>query len=332
VQILKRKGRKTGNPWHVTLKRKFDQDTKAEQFRDAQELQSKNLELVKNRWSGKSGQFVPLYEAKMVQAYDHRAASVFLERGNWNRLAQTQPTTLVQHQEPEFLPLPVYWVDQEFAQRELGSYHHPYYIAFKKITSATNTRTMIAAVIPDCAPIDSLPFAAFDDRISARKQLCCLANWNTFVYDFVARQKVGANHLQHYHVEQLPTLAPDAYDKSCPWSRKKTKLETWISERVLKLSCTAEDMLPLAEACDFTRGSFQDEYGGRLNKWDEAERAQLMAELDAAYFHLYGISRDDAEYILSTFKGIHDPTPLFPHSPTKAEQILLLYDEFAARM
>ena len=42
-------------------------------------------------------------------------------------------------------------------------------------------------------------------------------------------------------------------------------------------------MLPLAEACDFTAGSFKKEYGGRLNKWDEEERAQLMAELDAAY-------------------------------------------------
>jgi len=76
---------------------------------------------------------------------------------------------------------------------------------------------------------------------------------------------------------------------------------------------------------------FKDEYGGRLNKWDEAERAQVMAELDAAYLLLYGIPRDDAEYILSTFKGIHDPTPIFPNSPTKAEHILALYDEFAAR-
>ncbi len=108
----------------------------------------------------------------------------------------------------------------------------------------------------------------------------------------------------------MPTLPPDTYDKRCPWD-KRTTLETWISERVLKLTCTAEDMLPLAEACDFTGGSFQAEYGGRLNKWDENERAELMAELDAAYFHLYGIARDDVEYILSTFKGIHERQDLF---------------------
>jgi hypothetical protein len=83
--------------------------------------------------------------------------------------------------------------------------------------------------------------------------------------------------LNFFIVEQVPTLPPDTYDKPCPWDRRTT-LESWISQRVLKLTCTAEDMLPLADACGFTAGSFQAEYGGRLNKWDEAERAELMAE------------------------------------------------------
>ncbi len=35
--------------------------------------------------------------------------------------------------------------------------------------------------------------------------------------------------------------------------------------------------------------------------WDEEERRHLRARLDALYFHLYGLSRDDAEYVLNTF-------------------------------
>lgn len=35
--------------------------------------------------------------------------------------------------------------------------------------------------------------------------------------------------------------------------------------------------------------------------WDEADRRQRRARLDALYFHLYGLSKDDAAYILSTF-------------------------------
>jgi hypothetical protein len=55
-----------------------------------------------------------------------------------------------------------------------------------------------------------------------------------------------------------------------------------------------------------------------------------MAELDAAYFLLYGIDRDDAQYILSTFNRVHDRTTLLPNSSTTAEKILALYDEFTA--
>jgi hypothetical protein len=65
---------------------------------------------------------------------------------------------------------------------------------------------------------------------------------------------------------------------------------------VLKLSCTADDMIPRAKGCDF-RGS----RGDGVHIWNESERAELRAERAAAYFHLYGIARDDVEYILSTF-------------------------------
>ena len=35
--------------------------------------------------------------------------------------------------------------------------------------------------------------------------------------------------------------------------------------------------------------------------WNEEERRHLRARLDALYFHLYGLSREDASYVLDTF-------------------------------
>ena len=99
---------------------------------------------------------------------------------------------------------------------------------------------------------------------------------------------------------------------------------------MLKLTCTAEDMLPLADACGFEGGSFA-EYAGRLNRWNERERAELLADLDAAYFHLYGLDRDGAEYVLSTFKGIHDANPLLSGHPSTAAFVLETYDGMALR-
>ena len=42
-------------------------------------------------------------------------------------------------------------------------------------------------------------------------------------------------------------------------------------------------------------------YDGPPFRWDEEERRHLRARLDALYFHLYGLDRDDADYVLSTF-------------------------------
>jgi hypothetical protein len=105
---------------------------------------------------------------------------------------------------------------------------------------------------------------------------------------------VGNVNLNFFIIEQLPIFPPDTYAKRCPWNSKQT-LERWVSDRVLKLTCTSNDMIPLAEAAGFDPP---------VHKWDPQERAELMAELDAAYFLLYGIEREDVEYILTTFQGI----------------------------
>jgi hypothetical protein len=60
-------------------------------------------------------------------------------------------------------------------------------------------------------------------------------------------------------------------------------------------------------------------------KWKNAERPELRAELDAVYFNLYGISRDDAIYILSTFQATGSPAD--PHS--SAALVIGKYDELA---
>ena len=72
-------------------------------------------------------------------------------------------------------------------------------------------------------------------------------------------------------------------------------------------------MIPLAKACEF-KGS----RGDGVHIWNEQERAELRAELDAAYFHLYGIEREDAEYMLSTFTN----TGFIPEDERGSQQFL----------
>ncbi len=283
--------RKGGNPWGIKFVRMYDQTNDAELFHAPDKLQEMGFKLQGNRWTKGKRAFLPLYEAKMIQAYDHRAASVVIEAGNWVRQGQTEPTTLVAHQNPEFVAQPRWWTEEAVVTQTLKTEHETGFIGFKDITSPTNQRTMIAAAIPWSAVTNHFPLMM--TKVSTRLEMCLLANLNAFALDYATRQKIGGVTLNFFIVEQLPLLPPDRYADRCPWDKRQT-LERWISDRVLKLTCTADDMRPLAEAAKFDPP---------VHKWNPTERAELMAELDAAFFLLYGVRRTDAEYILSTFQG-----------------------------
>jgi hypothetical protein len=282
-----------GNPWEIQFFTMFHQTNDAELFHDPQQLKDQGFKLNGNHWTKGKRTFLPLYEAKMVQAYDHRAASVVVQRGNWIRQGQTEQTTLIGHQNPEYAVLPRWWVDADVVADALKDRDQPAYLCYKDVTSATNQRTMIASMIPLAGVVNSAPLMLTGSTIIPRLTSCVLANLNSFVLDFVARQKVGNVHLNFFIVKQLPILSPDVYQQRCPWNRRQS-LEKWVSDRVLKLTCTANDMIPFAEAADFDPP---------VRKWNEQERAKLTAELDAAYFILYGLDRTDVEYVLSTFTG-----------------------------
>ena len=114
------------------------------------------------------------------------------------------------------------------------------------------------------------------------------ANLNAMPFDFVTRQKVQGQTLNWYIVEQLPVIAPDDYDRQFG-NRTARDL---VRGHVLRLTYTAHDMAPFAKDLG---------YNGPPFIWDEEERRHLRARLDALYFHLYGLAREDAEYVLGTF-------------------------------
>lgn len=322
VPVLIDHGRREGgNPWGIRFLTMFHQTNDAELFHAPADLAKSGYALRGNRWVKGKRTYLPLYEAKMIQAFDHRAASVVIEQGNWVRQGQTAPTSLVSHQNPEFVVQPRWWVDETEVRQRLGGLSRPAYLAYKDVTSPTNRRTMIAALMPCVGVVNSAPLVLCGEQVSPRLESCLVANLNSYVLDFVARQKVGGVHLNFFIVEQLPLLPPDAYAERCPWQKNQT-LERWISDRVLKLSCTANDMRPLAEAADFAP---------QVHKWNPAERSRLLAELDAAYFRLYGVERDDVEYILSTFQGADEADGTVPGLYAASETVLEAYDRLSSR-
>jgi hypothetical protein len=93
---------------------------------------------------------------------------------------------------------------------------------------------------------------------------------------------------------------------------------SWILPRVLELTYTAWDLKPYAETCG---------YEGEPFVWDEERRFMLRSELDAAYFHLYGIKREDVDYILETFHIVKRKDEQAHGEYSTKRVILEIYDE-----
>ena len=273
--------------WPVRYVRMLDMANDSHLFRTAAQLETAGFYPVEgSRWKKGEEFFVPLYEGKMVQGFDHRAASITNREGNLFRPGQPDRTLDDEHRDPAFSPGSRYWVSRKASA---FTETHDWFLAFKDITASTNVRTMIAAVVPQVGCGHTLPILVpAGDEFDAESTAQVLANLNSLGFDYVTRQKVQATHLTWYAIEQLPVIAPDDYDRRFG----DTTARDLVRDHVLQLTYTAHDMAPFARDLG---------YDGPPFTWDEEERRHLRARLDALYFHLYGLDHDDADYVLGTF-------------------------------
>ena len=95
--------------WPVRYHTMFHMTNDSHLFRTAAQLDGDGFYPVQgNRWKKGEELYLPLYEGKMVQAFDHRAASVVVNPENLNRPAQPREASLDEHANPNWLPDPQY--------------------------------------------------------------------------------------------------------------------------------------------------------------------------------------------------------------------------------
>ncbi|MFC7449701.1 hypothetical protein [Rhodococcus daqingensis] len=225
---------------------------------------------------------LPLYEAKMIHQFDHRWATY--ENSTTRELTRSEKSDANQATQPR------YWVDAGEVRDTLDEkWNRPWLFGWRDITRATDARTAICSPFgPVAAPDGTLLMLPHD---GAEDALILSAILSAFAFDFTVRQKVGGTHLKFFTMRQLPVISPEQLSTAPTWTGLRP-LHEWIASRSFELTYTAWDMQSFAEDLGDTGAPFV---------WDPERRFLLRAELDAAFFHLYGVSREDADYILDTF-------------------------------
>jgi hypothetical protein len=308
------------NPWRLSFMAMLHMANDSGIFRTREELERGNegWRLEGNIFVRGSGQSVermlPLYEAKMIHHFDHRLGTYEGQTQAQANMGTLPRLTPEQHADPDHVVLPRYWVAAEEIERRLDRrWSKDWLIGWRDICRSSDERTLISTVLPRTATPDG--------NLLALPGTGCVpgfvANFCSFALDFVVRQKSAGTHLKYFTVKQLPVLPPERFDEPVEWLGDGS-LARWVEERVLELTYTAWDMEP------FARDLGDD---GPPFVWDEERRFAMRAELDAAYFHLYGVERDDVDYIMDSFRAFRNNDPV-RFARTKA-LILEIYDAMA---
>ena len=275
----------------------FNMTSDSHLFRTAAQLDAEGFyPVLGNRWKRGEELYLPLYQGRMIWHFDHRANSVRVNPENTHNPYLSESVSHAQHADPGFLPATQYWVPASDIEPVLPQ-SRGWALGFRDIARSTDIRTLIASIVPWAGYGNTVPLLSCNDHfLTAQSAANLTANLNSLCVDFIVRQKTQGTHLNWYIVEQLPVIDPAAYDR--PFGKLRagsfgaTTARALVRDHVLRLTYTAHDMAPFARGLG---------YDGPPYPWDDEDRRHLRARLDALYFHLYGLSRDAADYVLDTF-------------------------------
>ncbi len=302
------------NPWSIKFLRMFDMANDSHLFRTQEQLMMDGLTLESKVFNKDGEKCLPLYEGKMISHYDHRFGSYESLSSVDNELSESQ------HDDPTVLSIPRYWI-HESHMPDLMKDGRKTFLAFRDITNTTNIRTAIFSILPVVPCGHTLPIVVLDTKYN--REVAYLSSCtSSFIFDYVTRQKLNGTHMTFFILKQLPVLQLKQYAAICNWD-SRSSLGEWIFLRALELTYTAWDLEPFARDCG---------YDGPPFRWNEERRFLLRCELDAAYFHLYGIERDDVDYIMETFPIVKRKDEKRYGEYRTKRVILEIYDEMRRAM
>lgn len=251
---------------------------------------------------------LPLYEGKMGHQYDHRAAS----------FVGIRDTDIVPNPDhtPDHEVMPRYWVreavaNDRLARRTWGT--QSCLLGFRRVARNTDERTCIATFIPFGA-------ASYGWIISAGPELDSLsvlaAQYNSFTFDYVLRQFLSQPSVPQVTFGQLPTVTGSVFAR---FDVQFGGAVEWVARRVAFLCATSESLRPVAR-----------ESGVELSPWNQSLRLETQAELDGAFFHFYGMTREEVDYVMETFP-IVKRKDLAAHGEFRTKRLILeVYDAMQA--
>ncbi len=317
LRCLDETGAEYPGRWHAPMQRMLHMGDDSHLFKTDEHLQAEHFERSGETWSNGKTNYIPLLEAKLCHQYDHRASTFdgIAKEDRFGTHPATRAMTLAEHLNPDSFAEPRYWVPEGEVRERIGG--RSFLLSFRDAVSAVaDSRSLVATVVPPHGAGHTLLFFFPDTAVDAT----FLCGWfNAVVTDFVFRLKASGGHASFFLLRQLPIPRRDVVLGVSPWCSSGTVLD-WMLPRIVELTYTARAVSGFARECG---------YEGTPFRWDSGRRFVLQSELDAAFFHLYGLSHDDTGYVMDTFSIVRNNDEKAHREYRTKRVILEIYDAMA---
>ncbi|MCC6719611.1 MAG: restriction endonuclease [Acetobacteraceae bacterium] len=275
--------------WPIRYATMFHMTNDSDKFVTIAELRQRGAwQRADGLWQTADDLYRPLNVGRSFHQFDHRYASIMENTENLHNPFSGRLTGELEHADPAYITTPQYYVADSSIEWPIGL---DWVIAYRDIARPTDIRTVISTIVPRSAFGNTAPILLPDDDMVEKYKsggFLLTANLSSLVLDYVARQKVQSTHVNLYILEQLPILPPSDFCR--PFG--SASASQIVRNDVLALTYTSNDIA--AFAADLG-------YAGPPFRWNPEDRLRRRARLDALFFLLYGLDRDAADYVLSTF-------------------------------
>jgi len=270
----------TDNPYGISVSTQFHMSNDSDKFVREGELIDRGYKKNWIYYEKENERYVPLCEGKTFYILDSRYNHIAEDGNGTNCTAQEKS-------DPLFFPKTRYFIKESECEGFYSSkqWDKEWVVAFRDITNATNERTFISSIMPKVGFGHTVPILRTGETLFSFLPV-------NHIIDYSARQKIQGTHMTFFILYQLPVPDPSKFKQLPGLDTGDTCLEDSVIRRLVKCVNYSYDMEPFVKDMG---------YEIEPRPWNEKERLNYMAQLDAIAAHLYGIVYEDLKYIFTTF-------------------------------
>jgi hypothetical protein len=244
----------------------------------------------------KSEDNIPIYEGKFFNQFDGKFSGF---NGVADKLRYGNKSSSVNIDEdkktiPDFLPESRFFINAEKWQQLSKNHNEKFMLAWRSLTSATNTRTCIAALLPFIPASQSVQFLTTNPN-----DLLYLSGlFNSVVFDFILKKKLSGIDLTQSVINQMPVPNIELITSKINFNGVCATIKHHISLLVFSLIRNDVRLNSLFKNLEL------------INEIANESKFETVRKIDLLFMALYKLTGAEVELVLAEFSKQYSKTDL----------------------